>query len=317
MSFIKTWTRRSEGAAQPIALEAWVISFSAGRARGLLARREGTGQKIRLLAQFEIPCPLDDSKAGARALRRAGVRKGSGVILLADSEDCVLALIDDLGAPEAEASQALRWKMAERVEFDMSEAILEAQKIPGADEGGLQKPSWWAAAMSESRLREQLRVVDALGCVCLRVEAEPFAQNGLASAGWEQQKARALVCVGEASAALSFTANGSLLFHKQLDWRASELNEASAETWDRLELDLVRSLDYFERRLSSVATGELRLAGPLAGAWAPHMSERLPLPSAAFEWSEIFIDECGALEPASVGGNLWLLGAATALPEAP
>lgn len=315
MSVIKKWVEWAGARNAKGVDERWALSFAEGGARGLKTKRDPATGIIHLLDHFDIPNLPKEAKASARLLSRAGVKSGGSVVLLAAPEDCALALIDELGAPEAEAEQALRWKMAERVDFDMSQAALEIQRAPGAEEGGLQKPSWWAAAMPEACLREQLLVLDALGARCDTVECAAFAQSGLAAMGWDQQKARALVCVGERHAALSFTANGSLLFHKRLEWSARELAEDSPASWDRLELDLVRSLDYFERRLSSVAVGEVRFAGAGAAACARAMSERVPLQCAPLDWGLGFADEAGALEEGAAGRNVWLAGAAAGLWE--
>lgn len=308
MGWFATGVGAWAGRFKPESEDRWALTFASGRALGVRAIAR-PGAPAALLERFDIPCSLSDAKAASKALSKAGVKAGARVILVAASEDCAVALMDEIGAQDSEAEQALRWKMAERVDFDMSEAILEVQKAPGAQAGGLQKPSWWAVAMPQEKLREQLRALDELGALCDRVECAAFLQSALAAMGWEQQKARALVCVSEAEAALSFTAGGALLFHKRLEWSAGEIDGALAASWDRLELELVRSLDYFERRLSSVAVGELCFWGAKAQLCANAMSERAPLPCAAMGASPGWVDEAGALDEGGDGRHAWLAAA--------
>lgn len=294
----------------------WVLYFSQGMATGLKGCWNGEAKKIVLSSKFHFPCPLGDGSSAKKALYDNGMKKGDACYLLAAPEECSLALIDDLNAPDNEAAEALRWKMADRVDFDITQAVIEAQRVPGAEEGGLQRASWWAVAMSEIAMRKHLSALESCGFRCRVVDALPFAQSNLAALGWEGvQKARAVICVGKEFGTLTFSSGGSLLFHKQLDWNQSALALGDVALWERLELELLRNLDYFDRRLSAIATGELCFIGSQAEEWASQMKARLSVPTSSYDWSAGYIDECGALAADSVGTYAWCAGALLRLSE--
>lgn len=310
---LKKWINRLT--SKRVSASVWVLYFSGGQVTGLKTRLNTETGKVHLLSKFTTLCPLSDIIVAKKALSDQGIGKDSQCMILAAKEDCSVALIDSLSVVDDEAPEALRLKMVDKIEFEITDAICEVQKAPGPDDFGLQKPSWWVAVLNPLALKSQLRILDALGASCSVVEALPFAQRNLAQAGAEPNKAKALLCVGENYSSLTFSANGSLLFQKDLDFSETLLGMRDQQLWGRLELDLIRNLDYFERRLAAVITADMCFAGPQADRCTEEMAPKMTMPTTAYDWDILFVDECQALSANSIGTFIWSAGASLRLKD--
>lgn len=185
--------------------------------------------------------------------------------------------------------EALRWAFSKDSSISMDNAEWETVKVPDQDHGGsLLKEHYWIFAVEKPTLR---RLLDPLIKAKIRIEAVDALASaqrnlcwaearGRASEGGERPAAYASLVIGKSYSALGImSADGDMLFHKQLEWTEASL--ARIDSKQKLFSDLQRNLEYFERRLSAVGVGQGYVYGSQSGA----LCDYLKTAAGSMDWS--------------------------------
>jgi MSHA biogenesis protein MshI len=251
------------------------------------------------LPQLRWACELDwaDPACGLRQLHRQHQLTQSPCLAVLERQHYQLLPLDAPEVPREAWRDAVRWKLRDMVDFPVDDAGIDLLEIPSdtsqrgrigllvaaapqqamqtlvhaADEAGL---SWQALDVAETALRN-------ISLLCIGTQA---GADGLG-------QAQALLGLGETHSWLVVTAHGELLLSRQLELTHAQIVQPTDETdrglWDRVALELQRTLDHCDRLFSRVSLGRL-LVGPLGRpARAPDepaatTPEDEPDPAAAF-----------------------------------
>lgn len=220
--------------------------------------------------------------------------------------------------------ESLRWSFSKDSSISMDNAEWETVKIADQDRGGsLLKEHYWIFAVEKPTLR---RLLDPLMKNNARmkieaVDALAMAQRNLCwaeargrPADAERPAAYASLVVGRAYSALGImSADGDLLFHKQLEWSESSLSRIDSK--QKLFSDLQRNLEYFERRLSAVGVGQGYIFGSQSQALCEHLKttpgsvDWTPGAYTGIDWSTQADSNALKLRPDVISGDwAWILG---------
>lgn len=219
-------------------------------------------------------------------------------------EDVETGVFDKPEVGAGEELEALRWTLGQANNANLADAIIEGFALPGPEEKGLSRNQWWVGGLEKARLEAILRACEQGKATIERIDAHPLPQRAWAL-DFNDQRAVGLLVLGEHFACLGFVIQEHLLFSKQLDW--SRGTRGMPGFGERAELDLQRSLDYFDRRMSSVATGRLLVAGQDAEAVCLMLSSRVALPASAISGREFLEADASFWESPEYGEAVWLL----------
>lgn len=183
----------------------------------------------------------------------------SSIHIILSTDDCESAILKAPELASNEILQALSWEMGDANGLNPSEFEFEGFEIPGAQESGLNAQYWWLAAVKKTLIEQILTNCDKAKIKKININVHPLQYRGLFLDN-EIDLATGCIFLDSNYATLLFMKKDEILFSKQLDWgtQASEREDFL----DRAELDLQRNLDYFDRRLSTVATQKIWLTGP-------------------------------------------------------
>jgi MSHA biogenesis protein MshI len=175
-----------------------------------------------------------------------------------------LQLIDAPNVPEAEMKAAARWRLKDVLEYPVETATVDIVAVPSDQTAAGRGRSVYAVSARNQDIESRMRLF-AQAKIQLRViEIAEMAQRNLAALFESDQRALAMLSFSEEGGLLTFTARGELYLSRRIEINLDQLMGVRAEMRDqlfeRIALELQRSLDHFDRQFSNIPLARLLLA---------------------------------------------------------
>lgn len=177
-----------------------------------------------------------------------------------------MQMVDSPNVPEAELKSAVRWKLKEFLDYPLESATVDVVQIP-ADAGSTAKGrSVYAVAARNADIESRMKLFTAAKIPLRVIDIPEMAQRNIAALMETDHRALALLSFGEDGGLLTFSARGELYLARRIDVGREQLTRSAADArnqlFERIALELQRSLDHFDRQYSNVPVARL-LIGPL------------------------------------------------------
>jgi MSHA biogenesis protein MshI len=202
-----------------------------------------------------------------RALKRAHGRALPPASLVLGRGDYALISTSAPDVPQAEWADALRWSLQDQVDFGMDEAAIDVLPLPEGSQNRMQR-SCMAVAVPGDKGRTLALASDDEGLRWNAYEVTESALRNICALGETEGKAHALMVFGDEYGMLVVTYQGELLMARTIEVVANAVAgsvEGRGNAVGRAGLEVLRTLDTFERMHSQVQLSELTVALP-AGA---------------------------------------------------
>ncbi|MCC2955377.1 agglutinin biogenesis protein MshI [Massilia sp. IC2-477] len=194
--------------------------------------------------------------------------------------------------PKEEMRTAIQWRLKDMLDFPASDATVDVLEIPldGAAQGRPQSVFAIAARNSVIRPRQKL-FLDAK--VDLRVIDIPeMAQRNISALLEPEGRGVAMLSFGEDGGLLTVSYRGELYLSRRFDVTLEQLLEPDHErkhaSFDRITLELQRSLDHFERQFSFISVSKLVLAPSSVTGLDEYLSSNLYMPVETLDLDTVF-----------------------------
>lgn len=266
---------------------------------------------------------------GAEAL--AGMR----VSTVLNSGEFDLQMIEAPEVTTEELRAAVRWRIKDRLDFDLDEAVLDVFQIPGQQERG-RRPMIYVVAARQSMVRRYIDELEGAGADLCCVDIPELAQRNLAVRLAEDARGVAMLSLGPDSGLLTLTREGVLYLARSLDvgYRSLQsttpgsgsspeglqleqgLSPDQQRAFETIILEVQRSLDYFESHFALPPVSQLVVAPtplPLPDMLA-YMGDNLGVPVKQIELGEVLEME-PSLDRAIQAESLLAIGAALRGPQ--
>lgn len=168
--------------------------------------------------------------------------------------------------PQVEAEElknALKWQIKDLLKFPVEHSTLDVITTPSDSSAGARRPSGYAiVAPNDLILDRMLRVRTSHSHLDV-IDISEAAQRNIGSALEESGRATAVLSISENGGLYTVSRNGALYFTRTFDISLSGLAaspEARRGLFDRLLLELQRSMDVLERQFSFLSISTLWLA---------------------------------------------------------
>lgn len=265
---------------------------------------------INLMPDRVDVCHVDASKARAEILQCDSYRKeGSDTATLArlrreldlDRHRCMTLLKSGeyqvtplevpANVPTAEARDAARWRLKDLIDYPVETATVDAVFIPAAEASGRPQQMLAVSAKNET-IAGAVRPFNEADIALDVIDVPEFAQRNLARRLELEGRALALLAFDERGGLLTFTGGGELYQSRRIDVSLKSFDGASPDQrkglYDRLVLELQRSLDHFDRQFRSLVVARVMFT-PVPGAddMREHLAASLDVPVALVHLSEI------------------------------
>lgn len=216
------------------------------------------------------------------------------------------------GQPE-EAKDVIRWKLKDQVEFPVDNASIDLLPIP-SDSRATQV---FVAIAPESVVAPLIQSFQAAKVPLSVIDVPELSQRNLASLFEEPGRALAMLIFDDIEGLLTFTVDGELLVARHVEIPARQITVADAERramlFERIALDVQRSLDNFDRMFSAIPLSRMVVAGiPGADGFVDYLRANLTVPVSPLDLGSVM--DLGAvpalLDPVRQFQCLRALGAA-------
>lgn len=164
-----------------------------------------------------------------------------------------LQQVDKPAVPPSEWVQALRWKVRDLIGFPIDDAVMDAFEVPGLDSRG-RPPTLYLAVARKDELRPRIAQIEAAGLQLSRIGISDLAWAEVVrtvSPGEDSQAALAIDARGGTMLAMR---ENTLFVARRFEFDGDDqrvLREPQPGRTDRLferiALELQRTLDYFDR----------------------------------------------------------------------
>jgi MSHA biogenesis protein MshI len=226
-----------------------------------------------------------EAKVDADALRRMaqemGARRAPLIALLA-GERYQTVLVEAPSVPEEELLGAMRWKVKDQINFHIDDAVLDYLPVPA---GAGRKPALYVVAAQSAAVRELAAPFHEADLSLEVIEVPEAAQNRIAARLAPPDYAVALLHMEQDLGLLTFTFGEDLILSRRIEGRGA----TDDLLYERVALEVQRSVDYFERQHSWFPLAKLYLAPmPEAGALQRKLRESLPVGVESIDLGALF-----------------------------
>lgn len=229
----------------------------------LIHVRRERGSKPRVLLADSVEKGADDA-ATLSALRKQMHLDRYRCTALLRHDQYQLIQTDAVAGPADEAREVTRWKLKDQVDFPVDTAAIDLLPIPADGRA----PQVFAALSPESVMAPLVQAFQAARVPLAAIDLPEISQRNLAALFEEDARGLATLIFDDDEGLLTFTVNGELLVVRHVEITARQLIAADAprrETlFERIALDMQRSLDNFDRLYSSIPL-ERVLVAPIPG----------------------------------------------------
>jgi MSHA biogenesis protein MshI len=267
------------------------LSLAIGRdgiAAASVAR--GAARPVVQRAQFFPGAP------DTQALDRAGKElraNGYRITTLLGPGEYQMLTIDAPNVPADELKTAVRWRLKDMLDFPVNDATIDVLDIPADGNAAVrpQRTLFVVAARNAMVAARQKLFGDAKVGLSV-IDIPEMAQRNIAALLEPEGRGLAMLTLGEDGGLLTVTCGGELYLSRRIDMALASLTDADHErrnqAFDRITLELQRSLDNFERQFSFVSVSRLVIGPSEATALREYLSRNLYMPVDTLDLGTLF-----------------------------
>ena len=185
--------------------------------------------------------------------------------LLGNSE-YQLQMVEAPNVPPEELKAAVRWRVKDTLNYHVDDATIDVLKIPSGKQLSERAQSMYVVAASNDVIRKRIAMFEDAKLDLDIIDIPEMAQRNVAALFEEDGRGLALLAFDESGGTLTFTGGGELYLARRIEISLGQLQDADEslrrQSFERLELEVQRSLDYFDRQFSHISVKRLLVALP-------------------------------------------------------
>lgn len=181
-----------------------------------------------------------------------------------DNSQYQLQLLDAPAVSEAELKSAVRWRLKDFLDYPVETATIDVLSVPTDQNAPTRGRSVYVIAARNQHIEACMKLFAQAKINLGIIDIAEAAQRNLATLFEIDQRAIAMLSFGEHSGLLTFSARGELYLSRHIEISRGQLldsrGEARAQLFERIALELQRSLDHLDRQFSYVPLGRVLIA---------------------------------------------------------
>jgi MSHA biogenesis protein MshI len=209
-----------------------------------------------------------DEKDGAE-LQQAAQEYGLGgycCATLLHPAEYQLLMVDAPSVPREELKAAIRWRVKDLLEYHIDDATMDVLDIPVDKDAPGKGHYMYAVAAKNEIVREQIAQFELAKIPLQVIDIPETAQRNIAELYETANRGIGMLTFDHAGGLFTLSFKGELYLARRLDVTWSQLVAAQESQrqayFERIGVELQRSLDHFERQYQNITLSEL-LLGPM------------------------------------------------------
>ena len=174
--------------------------------------------------------------------------------------------------------------------YHVDDATLDVLFIPAGQAGNERAKSLYVVAASNELIKKRSELFERAHINLGVIDIPEMAQRNIAALYEQEGRALALLAFDESGCLLTFTSGGELYLARRIEISTGQLldaNESLRQQYlDRLELELQRSIDHFDRQFKHLPVQRLLISVPQNVGLVEMLANNLDIPVAHLDLSE-------------------------------
>ncbi len=238
--------------------------------------------------------PAQPSRS-AEVLERAGrelhaSRMQCGTLL--GGGEYQLLTVEAPNVPPEELKTAVRWRLKDMLDFHIDDATIDVLDIPIDTAGASRGHSMFAIAARNSLIQSCQELFSAAKVPLTVIDIPEMAQRNISALLEPPGRGLAMLSFHDDGGLLTITFKGELYLARRIEVTLPQLLEPDTDKqhacFDKITLELQRSLDHFDRQYNYVSVSKLLLAPTGAEGLHEHLASNLYMPVEAMELGDVF-----------------------------
>jgi len=180
--------------------------------------------------------------------------------------DYQMMMVDAPNVPPEELKNSVRWKIKDSLSYHIDSATVDVLLIPPSKYGSDRAQSMYAITAHNDLIQRRMELFSEGGLELSVIDIPEMAQRNIATLFEQPDRALALLAFDDNGGLLTFTSGGELYLSRRIEINITQLSDANEnlreQYRDRVELELQRSLDYFDRQFNHLALSRVLLCAP-------------------------------------------------------
>jgi len=231
-------------------------------------------------------------------------------------EEYQILMVDAPNVPVDELKTAIRYRIKDSLNCHVDDATVDVLQIPSNNAAAARAQSLYAIAASNDVIEKRIRLFEKAKINLSVIEIPETAQRNIAALYETEARGLAMLVFDGRGGLLTFTSDGELYLSRRLDITSGQIRDADEDLrrqyFDRVELEVQRSLDYFDRQFHQIALSRMLVCAPGGDELVRMLVSNLGLAVEALDISQVMdISAVPALlEDEFVSESLCAIGAA-------
>ncbi len=193
--------------------------------------------------------------------------------------------------PREEARTALRWRLKDILDFPAAEATIDVLEIP-LDPNARAQPSMFVVAAKNSVIQPRQKLFLDAKVDLHAIDIPEMAQRNVSAMLEPEGRGVAMLSLGEDGCLLTVSFRGELYLSRRVEVPLAQLLEPDHDrkhaSFDRITLELQRSLDNFERQYAFISIAKLVLGPSGVTGLDEYLSSNLYTPVETLDLATLF-----------------------------
>lgn len=305
-------------------LSGWlsIVPGDEGTRAAHIIRSTDAAPVVEWVASFPLVKSAGD-KPLERLAKEAHANRYSCTTLLAPNE-YQLVSVEAPSVPPEELKTAIRWRLKDMLDFHVDDATIDVFDVPVDKDAPVRTHSMYAVAARNQVIQRRQEMFEHAKVDLKAIDIPDLAQRNISALLEPPGRGLAMLSFDEHGGLLTLTYKTELYLSRRIDVSLTQLASAAEEQksalYDKITLELQRSLDHFDRQYHFVTVAKLLLA-PMGDENAPlqaALKDSLYTPVDSFELDSVLdLSKVPDLKsPAMQQHYFFTLGAALRLEEA-
>ncbi len=262
------------------------VAVSLGNNGVYVAQARYVGPRPHVMKCAFYPANEVTSSVLEKIRKEAQIEGGRYTTVLAANE-YQLMMVEAPNVPVDELKTAVRWKIKDSLSYHVDDATVDVLQIPSGRYGSDRPQSLYAVAASNETIRKRIALFEKAKLGLTVIDIAEMSQRNIASLYEMEGRGLALLAFDDEGGLLTITCDGELFLARRIDITLGQLQDADENVrqqyHDRVELEVQRSLDYFDRQFHHISMDRLLVAVPDASGLVASLSDNLGLPVEALD----------------------------------
>lgn len=221
-------------------------------------------------------------------LRAANYRCGT----MLNGREYQLLMVDAPNVPQDELKTAVRWRLKDMLDFHVDDATIDVLDIPVDTNAPSRGHSMFAIAARNALIQSRQELFGEAKIPLSVIDIPEMAQRNISALLEQDGRGLALLSFDADGGLLTITHNAELYLSRRIDVSIAQLLEPDSDKqqlcYDKITLELQRSLDHFDRQFHYVNVAKLLLAPTGSPGLHEYLASNLYMPVEAMALTDVF-----------------------------